>query len=352
MVPPSMAAAERMGETFDVAAALKTPGHVSYGFLRVGGSTDGQSIDLPVAVCAGRRPGPIVWINGSIHGDEYLGTAALARFLPTLDPEEVSGRLVVTPILNPPAFRAMRRTSPVDEVDLNRIWSGAGEPFATAQVRDTVVREILDRCDILVDLHSGGNRFLQSPFVVYPRAGHREGDSAVLAKACGIPVVWAHHESILTGGLITAAARRDKAAVLIEIGGEGKAEEPWIEAMVRALRGLLVAAGTLRGTPRFLSEYRVFDRFLIVSNRHGGLWRRAAEPGAEVGKDEPLGRVLDPFGREVEVVRAPEDAIVLGICTYGAVASGDYIAELGHDVRLEGPPAGPRRGRSPAGTAQ
>jgi predicted deacylase len=294
---------------------------------------------VPLAVIAGPHAGPTAWVNAALHGDEYLGPAAVARLVADLDSEAIHGRLILTPTLNPGGTRAMQRTDPAHGVDLNRAWSAPpGGPAAetVAWARAT----LLARSDVVIDLHSGGNRFLQHPFAVFPEAGDRvSAASAALAKACGIPWIWAHRDSILNNALITAAAREGKPAVLLEIAGEGKAETSWTDDMVAAIRGALAEARVLRETPRYRSSYRVFASLEVVRNREEGLWRRAAEPGDPLLKGDPLGCVLDLLGRELEVVRSPRDAAVAGICTYGYVPQDDYVGEIASGFREEGPPA-------------
>ena len=330
----------------DLDRTLASPRTRTRGILRPPGAAEG----LPVAVVTGGRPGPTVWINASIHGDEYLGPSSLARFLEDLAPEAVTGRLILTPILNGGAFRAMGRTDPADGVDWNRMWGTGDVPEAPARMRDFLAEEILARSDAVVDLHSGGNRFLQQPFAVFHRTGGPvDAVSGAMAKASGLPLVWAHAGSILETSLIAAATRGGRAATLLEIGGEGKAEEPDITQMVRALRGALRAAGVLIGRPRYLATYRVVEGFAIVRNRVAGLWRRAIEPGADVRAGQALGRVTDGFGDVLETVESAGDGVVLGVCTYGFVPREDYVAEVGLSVHREGPPGRVTGGTVPGG---
>ncbi|MGQ0798142.1 MAG: succinylglutamate desuccinylase/aspartoacylase family protein [Methanobacteriota archaeon] len=316
----------------DLARALASPGTRTRGVLR-------EAEGLPVAVVTGKRPGPTAWVNASIHGDEYLGPSTVAHFLEGLAPDEVRGRLILTPILNGGAFRAMDRADPADGIDWNRMWGAGDVPPRPARLRDVLAEEILARSDTLVDLHSGGSRFLQESFAVFHRTGGRlDAVGAAMAKAAGLPLVWAHPGSILETSLIAAAARDGRAAALLEIGGEGKAEEPDTTRMVRALRGTLRAAGVLSGRPRYLATYRVVEGFAVVRNRVAGLWRRAVEPGADVRAGQALGRVTDAFGDVLETVESVGDGVVLGVCTYGFVPREDYVAEIGLSVRREGPP--------------
>lgn len=301
-------------------------------------AADGRDRVIPLGVITGARGGPTVWINAALHGDEYLGAAAVARLLQDLEPEAVRGRLVLTPTLNPGGLVAMQRVDPANPADFNRVWSPEGVE-ATEPVAAWAGTVLLARSDYVLDLHSGGNRFLQQSYAVYSCVGGRVDEaSSAFAKACGTPWIWAHRRSILEAGLITAASSRGKPAVLVEIAGEGKAEPAWVDEMTGAIRGALAHVGLLAERPKFRSSYRVFEGFTVVLNREAGLWERSRDPGGNVGRGDPLGRVLDLLGRELEVVRSPVDAAVAGICTYGYVPAQDYVAELAHEFHDEGPP--------------
>ena len=299
----------------------------------------GMAATVPLAVITGSHDGPTVWVNAGLHGDEYLGPATVDRLLSELEPKAIRGRLILTPTLNPDGVRAMQRSDPAHPADLNRVWSAehatrAGDAVPWAEAA------LLPHSDAILDLHSGGNRFLQHPFAVFPDVGGAvAANSAALAKACGFPWIWAHRDSILDHALITAAAREGKSAVLLELAGEGKAEPAWIEEMVAAVRGALAHVGALQGSPRYRPSYRVFERLEVVRNREEGLWRRSVEPGSPLRAGEALGTVLDLLGREREVVRSPREAAVAGICTYGYVPPEDYVAEIASGFHEEGPPA-------------
>ena len=326
-------------EPVDVAALLETKGSRRFGHLALPENGDEAAGRLPVAVITGKKSGPTVWVNASIHGDEYLGPAAVARLIPILDSSMLAGNLVFTPVLNVPAFRGMRRTDPEHDVDLNRAWAGGASAGTAARTRDRVASEILERCDAVIDLHSGGNRYMQAPFTVYPCVGGKaEAASAEVAKACGFSLIWADATPYLEGALIRAAAKRGKAAVLVEVAGEGKAEDHWVARTVQAVRGALAQLRVLRDAPNFISGYRVFRDFTVVRNREEGLWERHVEPVDDVNARDVLGRVVDSFGHEQESVRSPVDGVVLGMYTYGYVGAGEMISEIGHGFRKERAP--------------
>lgn len=77
---------------------------------------------LPVYVLDAPQPGPTALIEAGIHGDEIAGVHALqelleAGYAPT------SGRLIVIPVMNTPAYRARTRAAP-GGLDMNRVFPG------------------------------------------------------------------------------------------------------------------------------------------------------------------------------------------------------------------------------------
>lgn len=77
---------------------------------------------ISVHVLEGPRPGPTAIVQAGIHGDEVAGVHALCELLEDgLAPE--CGRLLVIPVMNPPAYRARNRTAP-EGLDMNRCFPG------------------------------------------------------------------------------------------------------------------------------------------------------------------------------------------------------------------------------------
>ena len=87
-----------------------------HGFLRLPYSRDDSawgSVMIPITVVR-NGDGPTALLTGANHGDEYEGPVALQALTRDLDPKDVHGRVVIVPFMNAPAFRAGKRTSPLD----------------------------------------------------------------------------------------------------------------------------------------------------------------------------------------------------------------------------------------------
>ncbi len=77
---------------------------------------------IAVHVIEGPRPGPTALVQAGIHGDEVAGVHALSELLEQgIRPE--SGRLLVVPVMNPPAYRARQRAAR-GGLDMNRCFPG------------------------------------------------------------------------------------------------------------------------------------------------------------------------------------------------------------------------------------
>jgi hypothetical protein len=114
---------------------------------------------LPVYVLDAAEPGPTALIQAGIHGDEVAGVHALQAWLEQgLAPAR--GRLIVVPVMNPPAYRARQRSAP-GGLDLNRCFPGAAddprpEPRLAAQFMALVLDE---RPALMATLHESHKRY-------------------------------------------------------------------------------------------------------------------------------------------------------------------------------------------------
>ena len=132
---------------------------------------------IPITVVVG-GVGPTALLTGANHGDEYEGPVALLELARSLKPQEVSGRVVIVPMMNHPAFLAAARTSPIDGGNMNRAFPGKPDGSVTAKIADYFQRTLLPMADIVVDIHSGGKTLDFVPFA----AAHVLPDKAQEAR--------------------------------------------------------------------------------------------------------------------------------------------------------------------------
>ncbi len=114
---------------------------------------------LPIHVFDAPETGPTVLVQAAIHGDEVAGAHALAEFLDQ-EVRPARGRLIVVPIMNPPAYRARKRQAP-DGLDLNRCFPGnCTAPEAELRLARRFMDLVEDeRPDLMVTLHESHKRY-------------------------------------------------------------------------------------------------------------------------------------------------------------------------------------------------
>lgn len=137
---------------------------------------------IPVAVIRGGE-GPDVLLTAGNHGDEYEGQIALLKLMRALEPGALRGRLIIVPQLNLPAAAAGRRTSPLDDGNLNRSFPGDPEGGPTAQIAHFVDSVLLAMTQVSVDLHSGGSSLAYLPCAF---AGVPEGAAAQASQRAAL----------------------------------------------------------------------------------------------------------------------------------------------------------------------
>lgn len=115
--------------------------------------------NVPIHILQASEPGPSALIQAGIHGDEIAGVHALAELLEAdLSPRR--GRLLVCPVMNPPAYRARQRAAP-GGLDLNRCFPGDAEheryePRLAKSFMDFIARE---KPALMATLHESHKRY-------------------------------------------------------------------------------------------------------------------------------------------------------------------------------------------------
>jgi len=129
---------------------------VQHGFLKLPHSHDASawgSIMTPITV-AKNGDGPTVVFTGANHGDEYEGPIALWNLAHNINADDINGRVIIVPGMNYPAFKAGKRTSPIDDGNMNRSFPGSPTGTMTEKMADYYNRVLLPLADYVVDFHS------------------------------------------------------------------------------------------------------------------------------------------------------------------------------------------------------
>lgn len=302
---------------------VSKPGGRYYGELPVTTDLSGSPIGFPLIVVHGAKPGPVLLINGGVHGDEYDGMEAIRRTANELDPEQLSGILVAMPCMNTPAFEAAARKSSIDHLDLNRVFPGKSDGYITQRLAAAFVEDVVPHIDLHVDLHTGGGYGEIVPLVIVQKGF--EDLALELGLAAGSEIVW--KGGSWGGTARSASLAAGKPAITIEGGGGG-----YLESNVVRYGGVI--QNIMRALDMVDGEPRIYDRYTAVTGTFwysdvGGFYRALSSPGQRVSKGEAIAEIVDHHGRARQTLTAPEDGMVLWVRRRLATRPGDETVIFG-----------------------
>jgi predicted deacylase len=310
-----------------VGTASAGPGQRARGVIHVTMLPGNRPLDIPVIVINGAQPGPVIWVDGAIHGDEPEGTLCCHLLDAALDPAQMRGSVVLVPVLNVPAFEAAQRGNPLDtfSYDLNRIYPGRADGYLTERLAHVHAGWLREVATFEISLHSGGAHSYLSETIF----ATTEPAAIELAKAMGAGWGLILKSFLPKGSPPAVMYEAGKHGITVELGGRS-ATSP--EAFLRASRTL--ADGILN----LMRYYSVIPGDYVAAARYQTGIQHAllaptsgmflAEPTlkfqAAMKKGDLIARIVDVYGDVQAEVRAPVDGLIFGLRALPNVQTGDW----------------------------
>lgn len=306
--------------------------------LEVTTMLNGAMLCVPLHVVTGRNPGPVFGIVTNTHGDEFLPTIAIRRFISELDTATLRGRLVIVSVANPMATANFGRQTPEQHgrTDLHEVYPGNARGNTTQMIAATITEHVLNHVDAAIDFHSGGSGGRLQARVDYnsKTTDELKKKNLALARAFGAPFV---HENEFAGAASHYLNGRGIPAVNPEVGGSYLGPHDtdyYMTAMTSGLAGMLRHLGMIEGAaapPRQI-QFDLKARREIRPRHSGYLvshFQRPQELGQLVKGGTVLGEVIDLYTYEVlEKLVAPFDGYLFFSRYSGAVGGGTQAFAL------------------------
>jgi predicted deacylase len=279
---------------------------------------------MPIHVIRGKKSGPTLFISSVVHGDEIIGIEIIRRLIGLKKLDRLKGTLIAVPVVNVYAFIQNSRYSP-DRRDMNRFFPGSKNGSLTSRLADTFMKEIVERCDLGIDLHAGSNHRANLPQI---RVNFDDEQAMTLARAFQVPVIM--NAKTRPGSLRQAAFDKNVSTVLYEAGEALRFDEVAIKAGVR---GILSAMSTVGMLPRPAQTKKTIETLFIedsfwVRAPASGILHMEKPLGSRINKNTRIGFIADPFGgKEIEVISAAS-GMVIGRLNLPLVHQGDAIIHI------------------------
>lgn len=307
---------------------------IHHGHLRLPYSRDDSawgSVMTPVTIVK-NGTGPTALLTGANHGDEYEGPIALFDLALTINLQDVSGRIIIVPAMNYPAFRAASRTSPIDQGNMNRAFPGDPSGTVTAKIADYFQRSLLPQADFVLDIHTGGKTLDFLPFAAAHRLANKQQEAACVAamQAFNAPYSMILLEIDSVGMYDTAAEEQGKVFVSTELGGAGTARAETIAIAKKGVRNFLIHAAILHGELDIAPTQNLAmpDGDCFVFSEHEGLVECCADLGSIISKGDVIAKIwpLDRCGVDPQTYLAKRDGLIVSRHNPGLIQMGDCLA--------------------------
>lgn len=295
------------------------------------------SIPLPITVIK-NGDGPTVLFTGANHGDEYEGPIALTKLRAKLEATDIQGRVIIIPALNLPAFRAGKRTSPIDDGNMNRAFPGKADGTITEMIAHFVTTRFIAEADIVIDIHAGGRSMNLLPMSIIHDLPDTYQMAKTLAalKAFGAPYGMILTELDAQGMIDTVVEDMGKVFVSTELGGGATSTVETIEIAERGVMNILKHAGVVAGVPDIPSPSHLIHTptgNAFIASRTDGLFEICTELGSHVNAGDLIARVhyVEDPDRAPTLMTSNQSGLVVCRHVPGLITRGDCAAVIAEE---------------------
>ena len=289
-------------------------GEKAFGFLPVTETHGRFPVQIPLHIVQGMADGPVLLVQAGVSGLEIEPALILPKIVDELDPAEITGTLLLVPLLNMSGFEFEQVNAIWDDKDLNTLGRGNAGGTVSEQAIHTYYQEAVRIADALIDIHTG------ALWGYFRYAGvYKAGDvdkSRLLAVALGLPQVLLGQPE--DNSLAFEAAKDGKAVVSAWIGGGPGLRDYRAEDMARSKNSVLNAMkhlGMLPGAGAPQEEQVVVieqHTTLKPAGERGLTFIDKAKRGQRVAQGEQIGYVKHPYtGDIIQEINAPRAGVML-----------------------------------------
>lgn len=280
------------------------------------------SFYMPIKIIHGKEPGPCVLLFSNLKGEELNGLEIIQRAIRTIKPENLKGTLISIPV-----FNVFGLVSPTRENSLRSCFPGSPSGSYNERLAHIFTQEILCKVNYCIELQTGSLNHDLLP-QIYCNLNNSEAHK--LACEFSAPVITNIDEN--TNNSLRQTIDKLNIPLLVYLAGEAmRFNEDAINLGVSGTLNVINALEMLQ-TPKEPSVFRsIFSKEQDWFRAHcSGILFSEVELGQKIKQGQRIGYISDPFGAndEVEVVKADQDGIVVGINRHPLIHEGQTIFKV------------------------
>lgn len=320
---------------FSVGTATAAAGQKANGYIQVPAGVDAGT-NIPVVVVNGAKPGPVLALVTGAHGTEYVSIIAVEKLINELDPAQVSGTVILMPLVNVLSFeQKVPHVNPLDNKSMNRFYPGRIDGTQTDRASYFITKEVVERCDYLIDYHGGDLDESLRPYAYWGAVGKEAQDRTskqmVLAFGLDHIIIWSDRPTDInsTRYLDNTASVRGKPSIVVEAGHAGTVETDDVALLVNGTLSTMRYLKMIPGEPHYIENPVWLQKVEDVLADGPGIWYPYVKRGTYVMEGMKLGKITDYFGKVMQEPRAPVSGVVLHVNAVPSLNKGVNIADIG-----------------------
>lgn len=266
---------------------------------------------LPITVIDGKSPGKTILITAGIHGGEYTSIQAVQKLADKINPEEVHGKIILTPLLNEATFYQRKPfLSPIDQENLNRCFPGKKNGSFSERLAYFLTQNFISQCDYYIDCHGGDLPEKLLPHLYYSDLYTNDEQAEQTDEMTKLVDVSFKIFSQAEGGAYQVAAALNVPSLLLERGDFGEAKSKNVTKYIEDLTNILRGLNFLQNEPLIYSPALPED-VLYIYAKEKSCWEYFFTAGDKVKKGDVLGVQLDIFRNIQGKIIAPKTGTIL-----------------------------------------
>lgn len=328
-------ASAQVPNTFTVGTATAARGQKATGTIEVPAGSD-AALSIPVAVFHGAKPGPVLALVAGAHGTEYTSIIALEKLIGSLNPAEISGTVIIVPLINIPSFeQKVPHLNPVDKKSMNRWYPGKMDGTQTDRASYLITKEVVEKCDHLIDLHGGDLDESLRPYSYWTKTGNEKQDqiSKEMVLAFGLDTIIIStdrpKDPQASRYLENTATTRGKASITAEAGHAGTVETDDLNALINGCLNVMRYLKMLPDQPAMVEHPVWIEKVVTIASDQTGIFYPLVKRGTYVEQGMKVGYVTDYLGKVIFEARAPVAGVVLYVCAVPSMTKSATIANIG-----------------------
>jgi predicted deacylase len=198
-----------------------------------------------------------------------------------------------------------------------------------------ITKEVVDRCNYLIDYHGGDLDESLRPYAYWAPTGREAQDriskEMVLAFGLDHIIIWRERPSdpTATRYLDNTASVRGKPSIVVEAGYAGTTDTDDVALLVNGTLSTMRALRMLRGESHPIEHPVWLEKIVDVSGEQQGIFYPLVKRGTYVEAGMKLGTVTDFFGKVIAEPRAPVAGVILHVNALPSLNNADNIANIG-----------------------